>query len=109
MNASFKLPIYADFHNVDPEGRIRLNTIGTLEDLARHNLKFTHGQSIQLYTDDGDSEKGLMISGTVEFSESESIWVAAVDWSQLIRTPIAGAREAPPAPRAVDSSVPSFA
>ena len=85
MNATGKFSIYADFQNVDPEGRIRLNSIGTVEDLARHNLTLSHGQAVHLYTDDGDSERGLTISGTVEFSESESIWVAAVDWSHLVR------------------------
>ena len=33
-----KPKVYADFHNADPQGRLRLNCIGTTEDLARHNV-----------------------------------------------------------------------
>jgi len=76
--------LYADFQNVDPEGRIRLNTAGTSEDLARQKRIFS-GQQAQLYTDDGDSEGGLTIPGTQEVSEAEGIWIAVVDWSLLHR------------------------
>ena len=30
--------VYADFHNADAEGRLRLNTIGTIRDLSRQNI-----------------------------------------------------------------------
>ena len=101
--------LYADFQNVDPEVRIRLNTIGTLEDLARQGGTLARGQSVELYTDDEESERGLTISGTVEFSESESIWVASVDWSHLVRNSQAvGAGLVLPSTYAADSSAPSF-
>ncbi len=77
--------LYADFQNVDPEGRIRLNTTGILEDLARHGLTLTQGRPVQLYTDDGDSDRGLAIDGIVELDSVEGSWVAHVDWSRLVR------------------------
>lgn len=77
--------LYADFQNLDPDGRIRLNTAGTLEDLARLRLTLTDGLSVTLYTDDDDSDAGLLIPATIEFNTSEAIWSAVVDWSQLIR------------------------
>lgn len=30
---------HADFHNADVQGRLRLNCIGTVEDLARQNIE----------------------------------------------------------------------
>ena len=32
--------IYADFHNADPGGRLRLNCIGTTQDLARLGVRW---------------------------------------------------------------------
>lgn len=75
----------ADFQNVDPDGRVRLNTAGTLEDFARLRLTLTDGLSVTLYTDDDDSDAGLSIPATIEFNTSEAIWSAVVNWSQLIR------------------------
>ena len=35
--------IYADFHNADPKGRLRLNCIGTMEDLSRQQVELPRG------------------------------------------------------------------
>ena len=32
--------IYADFHNADSLGRVRLNCAGTLEDLSQQRVEF---------------------------------------------------------------------
>ena len=77
--------LYADFQNVDADGRIRMNSVGTSEDLARLRLTLSNGLAVELYTDDGDSDRGLIIPATIEFNEGERIWAAAVDWSQLVR------------------------
>jgi hypothetical protein len=78
--------VYADFHNADTHGRLRLNCVGTLEDLAQQQLALRDGMPIKLYSDDLDA-KGqmdeLQVDGVVSFSEEEHCWVAAIDWSTI--------------------------
>ncbi len=69
--------IFADFHNADREGRLRLNCIGTIEDLARRNIELQPGQLLTLYSEE------LEVDGTVQYSETEKVWVAAIDWNQI--------------------------
>ncbi len=81
-----KPKIYADFHNADPQGRIRLSCIGTIEDLAQQQVELREGLILTLYSDDLD-EKGqmdeLLVDGVVSFSEEEHSWVAAIDWAAI--------------------------
>ncbi len=35
--------VFADFHNADAQGRLRLNCIGTVKDLARQNVELQDG------------------------------------------------------------------
>ena len=78
--------IYVDFHNADGQGRIRLNCVGTTEDLARHQIELRDGTTLTLYSDDLD-EQGqldeLQVMGVVSFSPDENCWVAAIDWSAI--------------------------
>jgi len=78
--------IYADFHNADAQGRLRLNNVGTVEDLAQQCISLREGMLLTLYTDDQDT-KGqldeLMVDGVVSFSEEEHLWVAAIDWDAI--------------------------
>ncbi|HKI33799.1 MAG TPA: hypothetical protein VKA46_18245 [Gemmataceae bacterium] len=78
--------IYADFHNADSQGRIRLNCIGTIEDLAQQQVPLREGLVLTLYADDLD-DKGqldeLLADGVVSFSEAEHCWVAAIDWGAI--------------------------
>ena len=69
--------IFADFHNADAEGRLRLNCIGTIEDLANQNVELQNGQLLTLYSED------LEVDGVVRFSEEEKLWVAAIDWDRI--------------------------
>jgi hypothetical protein len=69
--------IFVDFHNADEHGRLRLNCIGTIEDLARQQIELENGQQLMLYGED------LEIDGIVQFSEEEKIWVAVIDWDQI--------------------------
>ena len=78
--------IYADFQNATVDGRIRLNTTGTREDLTRLGLALEEGILLTLYTDDGDDDRGMTIEGVVERDAEEGGWVAAVDWSKVHRT-----------------------
>ncbi len=66
--------IFADFHNADEQGRLRLNCVGTIEDLSHQNIKLQKGQLLTLYSEE------LEVDGAVQYSEEESLWVAVIDW-----------------------------
>lgn len=69
--------VFVDFHNADEQGRLRLNCIGTIEDLARQQIELENGQRLMLYGED------LEVDGIVQFSEDEKIWVVTIDWNQI--------------------------
>lgn len=69
--------VFADFHNADEQGRLRLNCLGTIEDLARQQTQLTNGQRLTIYSED------LETDGVVQFSEKEKMWVATIDWNQI--------------------------
>jgi len=78
--------IYADFQNADPEGRIRLNCAGTLQDLARQQIQLEEGLVMTLYADDADASgkpDELCVTGVAQYSHEEGIWVAAIDWTAI--------------------------
>ena len=78
--------IYADFQNLDELNRLKLNCIGTAEDLRRQGIQLREGLVLTFYTDDGDEQGAddeLRAEGTVQFNQEERCWVAAVDWSAL--------------------------
>jgi hypothetical protein len=81
-----KPKVFVDFHNADPAGRVRLNCIGTMEDLSRQGIKLREGLDLALYSDDCDG-KGqpdeLLADGVVSFSEEEHCWVASIDWAAI--------------------------
>lgn len=70
--------VTADFNNADALGRVRLNTIGSIESLARSGLKLTDGLAIRVH--DGDE---LEADGVARFSSEEGIWVAVIDWDAI--------------------------
>jgi hypothetical protein len=82
----FKPKIYADFHNADSEGRVRLNCVGTIEDLAQQQVELREGLLVTLYADDLDGAgklDELLVDGVVSFSMNEQCWVATIDWSAI--------------------------
>lgn len=73
-----KMPrVFADFHNADVKGRLRLNCIGTVEDLAHQNIELQDGQLLTLYSEE------LEVEGVVQYSSEEKLWVAAIDWDAI--------------------------
>ncbi len=56
---------------------MRLNCVGTTEDLSRQQISLRDGQSIVLYRED------LEVSGVVRRSEEENLWVAEIDWDAV--------------------------
>lgn len=82
MNNLNKPRVFADFHNADPQGRLRLNCMGTKEDLEAQNISLREGQVLVLYSEE------LEVDGMVQYSEKESLWVAVVSWAAIRkRTP----------------------
>jgi len=82
--------IYADFQNADGRGRIRLNCVGTAQDLARQQVQLRDGLRVELYADDADDagrSEELQVSGVVEFSQDEQCWVAVIDWDAIRHVP----------------------
>ena len=78
--------VYADFHNLDDEGRVCLNCAGTHQDLERHGIELREGMTLSLYTDDADDNgqsDNLLADGVVHFDESGKCWVAVIDWTAL--------------------------
>lgn len=71
------LRVFADFHNADVQGRLRLNCLGTVEDLARQGIKLQDGQFLTLYSED------LEVEGVVQYSFEENIWVVVIDWNAI--------------------------
>lgn len=69
--------IFADFHNADAQGRLRLNCIGTIEDLSRQQIELKNGQILTLYSEE------LKVDGAVQYSEAEKLWVATIDWDRI--------------------------
>ena len=69
--------VFVDFHNADAQGRLRLNCICTIEDLASQHIELENGQRLMLYGED------LEVDGVVQFSEDEKIWVVGIDWNQI--------------------------
>ena len=72
-----KSRVFADFHNSDAEGRLRLNCVGPVEDLASQKISLRDGQSLVLYSED------LEVDGVVQYSKEENLWVAVIDWDAI--------------------------
>jgi hypothetical protein len=69
--------VYADLQNADVQGRLRLNCIGTIRDLAQQSVSLHDGLELTLYDED------LEVEGKVLFSSEEHLWVAAIDWKAI--------------------------
>jgi hypothetical protein len=67
------ISVFVDFHNRDTDGRVRLNTIGTMQDLNNQSVVLRDGLLIHLYSED------ISLDGIVEYSPKENIWVAKLN------------------------------
>jgi hypothetical protein len=63
---------------------LRLNCVGTMEDLARYRVELRDGKKLVLYSEE------LEADGVVEYSEIERLWVAAIDWHQIRELDVVG-------------------
>ena len=71
------LRVFADFHNADAKGRVRLNCAGTVADLERQKIALRNGQSLIIYSEE------LEVEGVVHYSEEEKLWTAVIDWDAI--------------------------
>ncbi len=72
--------VYADFNNADSRGRLRLNCVGTIQDLARSGMCLREGLQLTLH------DEQLQVDGEVHYSDEERIWVARIDWASIRET-----------------------
>ena len=71
------LKVFADFHNADVKGRVRLNCAGTIADLKRQGIELRDGQPLIIYSEE------LEVEGVVRYSEEEKLWTAVIDWDAI--------------------------
>ena len=62
-----------------PGDALRLNCVGTTQDLARLGIRLQEGLEVTLHDDE------LQVEGKVQYSDEERIWVASVDWERFAR------------------------
>ena len=72
-----KSRVFADFHNTDSKGRLRLNCAGTLADLACQKIILQESEPLVLYSEE------LEVDGVVQYSKEEDLWVAVIDWNAI--------------------------
>ena len=78
MTDQAQLPIiFADFNNADRKGRIRLNTVGTINDLSRLGVVLQDSTEMLLCRYELEAE------GRANYSEEEGLWVASIDWKKV--------------------------
>jgi len=71
------LRVFANFHNADVKGRLRLSCVGTVADLERQGIVLRDGQSLTIYSEE------LEVDGVVQYSEEEKLWTAVIDWDAI--------------------------
>jgi hypothetical protein len=77
-----RLPrVFVDFNNSDRQGRVRLNCVGTVEDLNRLGIVLQEGTELLLCCHELETE------GSVTYSTEEGLWVAGVDWKKIRELP----------------------
>ncbi len=82
MTEHVQLPkVFVDFNNSDRLGRVRLNTVGTVQDLSQLGIVLSEGAAIILRSFELEAE------GTVTYSSEEGVWVAKIDWDEIQELP----------------------
>jgi hypothetical protein len=73
--------VFVDFNNTDRQRRIRLNTVGTLQDLNRLGIILREGTKMIVCSVELETE------GTATYSSDEGLWVARIDWERVQKLP----------------------
>jgi hypothetical protein len=69
--------IYADFHNADKDGFVRMNSIGTIEDLSRHGVVLKDGLKVRI------SDGELAADAVIRAPGKEGVWRAEINWPEV--------------------------
>jgi len=69
------IKLYADFNSYDEQGRVRLNTIGSLEDIKQQENLLEGGMRVLLYMKDEFEVYGTLVL--------EEIWLGIPDFSTI--------------------------
>jgi hypothetical protein len=69
--------IWVDFQNSDTYGRVRLSSVGTVDEVNRLGIVLSEGLDVVLYCLE------LEADGVVLYSAEEKRWVAKVDWDKV--------------------------
>jgi hypothetical protein len=69
--------VFVEFHNSDPQGRVRLNCAGTKQDLTRLGIVLKEGMRLLLVSYELETE------GIALYSATEDLWVAKIDWNNV--------------------------
>jgi hypothetical protein len=73
MTEQAQLPrVFVDFHNSDRQGRVRLNTVGTVQDLNRLGVVLREGTEILLYSYEVETD-GLLTPQRKDYGWQSSI------------------------------------
>ena len=75
--AKQKPRVWVDFQNSDTQGRVRLSTVGTTDELKRLGIVLREGLEVVLYCLE------LEADGIVHYSAEEERWVAKLDWDKV--------------------------
>jgi hypothetical protein len=68
--------VYADFNNCDAQGRIRLNTAGSIDDMETQNIRLSDGMILAIYSED------LEATGVAR-ELAEGGWGVELDWEAV--------------------------
>ena len=69
--------LWVDFQNTDRHGSVRLNCVGTTEELNRLGLVLREGLELVLYCLE------LEADGVAHYSQEEGLWTAKVNWDEV--------------------------
>jgi hypothetical protein len=67
--------IYADFNDQDEQGRVRLDTVGSLRDIEMHRNVLIDGMRVILYTPDEFEVEGILIY--------DEMWRGVADYTTI--------------------------
>jgi hypothetical protein len=67
--------IYADFNHRDAEGRVVLDTVGSLADLKIHTEMLAEGMDVLLYMEDEFEVQGRLVF--------DGVWLAIPDFATI--------------------------
>lgn len=67
--------IYADFNHRDEQGRVILDTVGSLHDIEENHGQISEGMNVILYMDDDVEVEGRLVF--------DDVWMAIPDFTTV--------------------------